>query len=341
MRLIGEIEDQKTAERFAAFLITQGIPAKADPMGDDKSEIWIHEEDQVKQAKAELAIFVANPDDPKYARSIGQANEILRRQDDKRKRIQKKIVVGQRALNPQPKVTVALIGICLAVALFTNFGDQIEGDLYRSLAFNAVPPPASLEVVLHAKGDRDDLNMRLASIQRGEVWRLVTPIFIHHGFFHFLFNMYWLFQLGRMIELRYGRVYLLILVLVSAAVSNLVQCTVPLRWDGSVPYLFPDPDSTLLSIFGGFSGVVYALFGMIWIKSVFDPASRLVLPQSTVAIMLIWLVFCMLPGPENQTLTQHLFGIRVANWAHAIGLLVGIVAGFLPQWKPKKTSVGG
>jgi membrane associated rhomboid family serine protease len=53
--------------------------------------------------------------------------------------------------------------------------------------------------------------------------------------------------------------------------------------------------------------------------------------------MLIWLVFCMLPGPNNSTLTEHLFGFRVANWAHAIGLVVGIVAAILPAGGKRKT----
>lgn len=336
MRLIGEIEDQRKAECFAAFLITQGIPAKADPVGNEKSEIWIHEEDQIQQAKVELAAFQTNPDDPKYSTAVSQASQILRQQDDKRKRIQKKIVVGRGALNPQPKAVVFLIGICLVVAIFTNFGEEYRSGLFRALAFTAVDPPDSLKVLAEAKGNPDDLNLRLASIRRGEVWRLVTPIFLHFHFFHFLFNMYWLFFLGRMVELRYGRLYFITLVVVSAAISNLIQSIVPERWDGSPPGLIPEPDLVLISLLGGFSGVVYAIFGTVWVKSMIDPSSRFMLAPSTVAMMIIWLVFCMLPGPENQSLTQHLFGFNVANWAHAIGLLVGILAGFLPVWKLKK-----
>jgi GlpG protein len=341
MRLIGEINDHTLAERFASYLVTQGIPAKVDLVGDTKSEIWVHEEDQLKQAQQELASFLHNPGDPKFARSISHAQQILRQQEDKRKRIQKKIIVGKRALHPHPRMTVVLIGICLLVGVFTNFGAQYRGDLYKALVFVAVPSPESLAVVERAKGDPDDLGLRTASLNRGEYWRLVTPIFVHHGVFHFLFNMFWLFYLGKMIELRYGRTYFLVLIAASAAVSNFAQCTVPEQWDGSVPILLPPPDWTLLSRMGGFSGVVYALFGVIWIKSIFDPSSRLMLPSSTVALMLIWLVFCMLPGPENNTLTEHLFGIRVANWAHAIGFLAGVVAGFLPVWKGWKGAVGG
>jgi GlpG protein len=335
MRLIGEIPDPREAERFTAFLITLGIQAKVDRINDNKAEVWVHEEDQFKPAQAELAAFIASPSDPKYLRSVKQAQQILLHQEDKRKRIQQKISVAKRKLHPRPRVTEFLIAACVMVALFTNFGEVRDSQFIKALAFNAVPSPESARIFLESKGNRDDLNVRLASIKRGEVWRAVTPIFIHHGTMHLLFNMIWLFQLGRLIEFRYGKVFFLALIVTSAAISNTVQCVVPLSWDGVAPYLTPPPEMMLLNSFGGFSGVVYALFGFAWVKSTFDPSSRFVMPSSTVAIMLIWLIFCMLPGPNDSSLTEHLFGFRVANWAHTIGLLVGIAAGFLPASRQK------
>jgi GlpG protein len=330
MRLIGEIADPRQAEQFAAYLVTLGFMAKAERANQNKIEIWVLEEDHFKPARDELATFLANPSDPKYSRAVTQAQQVLRTYEDKQKRIKKKIIIGKRKLNPQPRATVTLIAICAFVALFTNFGRIQNNQIFKALAFNAVPKPDSLEILRQANSNLDEMDVRLASLKRGEVWRAITPIFIHHGTMHLLFNMIWLFQLGRMIEFRYGPIYYLALIVLSAAISNVVQCTVPLSWDGVPPYLTPRPELMLLTGMGGFSGVVYALFGFVWIKSVIDPSSRFAIPQSTVAIMLIWLVFCMLPGPNNNSLTEHLFGFRVANWAHAIGLLVGIVAAFLP-----------
>ena len=171
-------------------------------------------------------------------------------------------------------------------------------------------------------GDVDSLDIRLANIKRGEIWRLATPIFLHLDTFHLLFNMVWLFQLGRMIENRYGPYRLLVLVLVTAVISNFFQCTVPASLGGTPPGW---SDGFLLTRLGGMSGVVYGLLGYVWMKSIYDRSSGFYLGQTTLVIMLGWLVFCMIPGA-----TQNLFGTNVANWAHGIGLVVGLLIGYAP-----------
>ena len=72
-------------------------------------------------------------------------------------------------------------------------------------------------------------------------------------------------------------------------------------------------------LFGGLSGVNYGFFGFIWIKSRFDPAAGLQIPESLVIFFLIWLVLCAV----------GLFG-PVANTAHFVGLLAGVAASGIP-----------
>jgi membrane associated rhomboid family serine protease len=43
-----------------------------------------------------------------------------------------------------------------------------------------------------------------AEIRRGQVWRLFTSIFRHLNILHLLFNLYWLWVFGSLIEEVYG-----------------------------------------------------------------------------------------------------------------------------------------
>src|SRR5438270_379342 len=90
-----------------------------------------------------------------------------------------------------------------------------------------------------------------------ELWRVVTPAFIHFSEFHILFNMLWLFSLGGQLELRYGSARLVVLVLLMAVPSNLCQyffSTIVIEgWKPVVTQSSP--------LFGGMSGVVFGLFG--------------------------------------------------------------------------------
>src|SRR5947209_20418782 len=109
----------------------------------------------------------------------------------------------------------------------------------------------------------------LEEVARGEVWRLVTPIFIHLGPLHLFFNMLWLLDLGSMIEVRQGTWRFALLILGTAIISNLAQL-----------YLV-GPD------FGGMSGVVYGLLGYAWMKGKFDPSAGIFVHPQTVTMMLI------------------------------------------------------
>ena len=98
------------------------------------------------------------------------------------------------------------------------------------------------------------------NLRLGEYWRVLTPIFLHFGAVHIIFNALWLWFLGTRIEVVFGSVALILLVFITGVVSNTAQALVS----------FPIP-------FGGMSGVVYALFAYVWLIGTItkEPAFRL------------------------------------------------------------------
>jgi GlpG protein len=145
-----------------------------------------------------------------------------------------------------------------------------------------------------------------AGFSDGQYWRLITPIFLHFGLMHLVFNGLWLALLGGRIERLYGSLHLLLLVFASGAISNMIQYS----WQGS-------------AYFGGMSGVVYALLGYIWIKGHFAPQPGVQLPPGILPFMLVWLLVGM------TGVLELVLGIGVANGAHVGGLLIGMLLGMV------------
>ena len=142
------------------------------------------------------------------------------------------------------------------------------------------------------------------SLNQGEYWRLITPVFIHFGIFHIVFNGLWLWEFGRRIEVVAGSLHFLMLVMVIGLVSNVSQ------------YLWSGP-----SLFGGMSGVIFGLLGYIWIRGKLAPHRGLLLPNGIVALMIGWLVVCM------TGVIDLFFQGSIANAAHLSGLLSGMALG--------------
>jgi GlpG protein len=138
---------------------------------------------------------------------------------------------------------------------------------------------------------------------RGELWRVITPAFLHFGLMHIVFNALWLWELGGMIERRQGAVRILGLVLLIAAGSNIAQAM------------------TGVSLFGGMSGVIYGLLGYIVAWNRLRPATPFPLVRGVAVVMVVWLLVCMAGFTE-------LLGLgAVANTAHLSGLVLGLILG--------------
>lgn len=180
-------------------------------------------------------------------------------------------------------ITIALIAISVIVFVVSNMGNS------RSVLRDFL-------IASHGGSGFEE-------IFSGQVWRLITPIFVHFGILHIVFNMLWLWDLGNLIETRKGEGFFAGFVLIVGIVSNLVQYIVT----GS-PY------------FGGMSGVVYGLLGYVWMQGRYNARFGYELHQQTVVMMLIWYVlgWTGLLGP-------------IANWAHTGGLALGVAWGYFAR----------
>ncbi len=292
MRPIGHLKDETQARYFADFLYSESIESQVDSGPGDSWEIWVLDDAHVDRAQSLLAEFRQNPDDPRFTKASRVAAK--QRQLDLKKAVPRRAsVVDARTIFYSPPVplgaiSMTLIGISVVAALFTRLGAE-----------DRFVQPLSITQYQH-DGEYLRWNGGLPEVRRGQVWRLFTPMFLHFGILHILFNMLWLRDLGSMVEARKGPWKLLLLVLALAGTSNLAQ------------YLISGPN------FGGMSGVVYGLLGYIWMQGKFNPASRMSLQPQTVTFMIAWFFLCLtgLMGP-------------IANAAHAVGLALGIAWGFL------------
>jgi len=329
MRLIGSLPSESEAYSLTAYLLTQSIECHVEPDGKDAFDVWVKDEDGFEQAKEEIAAFRENPKADKYRKAVSEAKKIQEANVAKQKQYQQNIRSGpvQKGIFEAAPLTMVMVLICVIVAVLSNFGDESKEDqaIARALQFVSVDGPSD-ELKQTYQSNKDSMDVRLASIKRGELWRTISPIFYHYGPFHIVFNMMWLVYFGRMIEGRYGTLTMATIVVFSAIFSNMLQGCVPVNLDGSKPILV---SNLLISSFGGMSGVIYALFGFIWFRMLYDPNSRLQLTQMTIIIMIGYLFYCMLSPEIGGIMGSG----RVANWAHGGGMVMGLLLGLSPIGK--------
>lgn len=306
MRQIGTLKEEALARKFAAYLLTKGIKATVEVDGSDW-DVWVRDEDHLEEATAELENFEAAPDAPIYEGVELQAQQIQREEITQARKARENVVEmrsnwkGPGTARKKP-LTITIIVICAVLGLMSGMSGEANNSeaniAKRALMFR----DAQAAAVDPATGEASDVGT-FYSIKRGEIWRLVTPIFLHGDFLHLVFNMYWLYYFGSMIEDTIGTWKYALLIVAVALLSNLMQATI-VDW-----------------AFLGMSGVVYGLFGFAWMKAMFEPEKGIYISQLTVLILVIWFFVCFtgMVGP-------------VANWAHAGGLISGLAVGFLPYW---------
>jgi rhomboid protease GluP len=184
---------------------------------------------------------------------------------------------GQSVVRPvyRPYVTYVLISICILVYLL-----QV-GTSYLL----KVDIPAAL-------GVKDN-----QLIMQGQVWRLITPIFLHSDqtILHIGFNMYALFYIGPTLERFYGRRRYLGLFILSGFAGNVIS------------FMFSQYQSL------GSSTAIFGLLGAEGVliyqnREIFGSIARRALSQ-VVIVAVANLIIGLTPG--------------IDNWGHIGGLIGG------------------
>ena len=149
-----------------------------------------------------------------------------------------------------------------------------------------------------------------AMISRGEFWRLLTSMFPHVSALHLIFNIYWLWVFGTLVEEIYGASKTMGLILLFAVGPNALE------------YGFASGGV-------GLSGVGYGLFGLLWILSRRDERFRDAIDNRTIQLFVGWFFFCVVLTYTNV--------VNVGNIAHGAGAFLGILIGWaitLPEHRP-------
>jgi len=148
-----------------------------------------------------------------------------------------------------------------------------------------------------------------AAIDGGQVWRLITPIFIHIGLLHLFFNSYALWIVGPQVEKLYGSARFFIIYVLTGVAGVYASYQ-----------MHPE------SISAGASGAIFGLFGALLVfglkyrKSI-PPFFQRAVGRGVIPVIIINLIIG--------------FSIRgIDNSAHIGGLLAGgVLAAVLPYEK--------
>jgi membrane associated rhomboid family serine protease len=147
-------------------------------------------------------------------------------------------------------------------------------------------------------------------IWSGHFAALFTSVFIHGApghlgltLVHIGFNLVWFYKLGSVLEETLNPLLLALFFITAAIVGSGAQLAV----------------SSETGV--GASGVVYAMFGLMWAGRRHFPAWREIATKENYNFFIIWGVFCIV--------ATWLKALNVANAAHFGGLLYGLAIGWV------------
>ena len=204
----------------------------------------------------------------------------------------------------KPYVMYAILGITIFVYILQLTGQY----LFASTSLVSLMRSYGLTDVMAVLGEKVN-----ALIRAGEVWRLITPVFLHdsslpYGLLHIGFNMYALYIFGRGAEARYGHWRFLLLYFLSAFAGNVFSFLLT-------------PNASL--------GASTAIFGLLAAEGVFIIQNRKLLGKRADGALINVVTMAAL----NLFIGLAVTGVD--NWGHLGGLTGGLLFAWFggPRWK--------
>ncbi|MDJ0652300.1 MAG: rhomboid family intramembrane serine protease [Simkaniaceae bacterium] len=354
MRLIGTVKGQKQAHQFYSFLQAEKIACsyETDSHQEARFQFWVIQEHEVETAAHWLEEFQKNPSDPRFdvkehpIDTQGIAANTSK-EGDKKEPLPLRAIRLRGKVRPRMPITRLIILICALLYFWNSY--QVD----RAKKEKNPHPLTSLMIALsydmptaenreelrkksfseHRTGDgavwegfyrvalgwpeaKEKLDAPLfVQIRQGQVWRLLTPVFLHGSFFHIFFNMLWLGTLGRQVEERTKKWQYIAVTLIIGIVSNTFQ------------YLMSGP------LFIGYSGIICGLAGFIWMRQRRSPWEGYPLQKGTIAFLAIFVVAMLLLQLVSFFLVRFQiadFPVNIANTAHSSGAIIGMILGRIP-----------
>ncbi|HEX5277785.1 MAG TPA: rhomboid family intramembrane serine protease GlpG [Fluviicoccus sp.] len=270
---LASFAEHRVALAFSDYLSGIGITNHVE-VETDRFAVFIRREQDLDRARLELDEFMDNPEDNKYWQASWQTGKVIEQPIDRRQIGAAGVLQGLWARGGLLTLLVTILCLITWFGLLAN-----PEPVYQALNFPADPRHA-----------------------QGEWWRFLTPVFLHFGLVHLLFNLLWWWDLGGLIERTQSRLQLLGVFLVTALLSNFWQ--------------FLEAGNG----FGGLSGVVYGLLGYVWIYPLANPRVGFRVRREIVIFMVGWLLL------GYSGILDNVLG-KIANAAHTAGLVSGIGLG--------------
>lgn len=274
MLMITSFANPRVAQAFVDYMQTQGVILTI--QHHTQSDIWLADESQAERVQAELTRFLENPTDPRYLAASWQSGEMG--SGLHYRRFPLRAALAERG----GPITVSLFALCVLVFILMNVvGNQAV------MVWLVWPYDPTVQF---------------------ELWRYFTHAVMHFSLVHIIFNLFWWWYLGGMVEKRLGSGKLVVITLISALLSGFLQYKLAGPW------------------FGGLSGVVYALIGYVWLRGERDPERPVWLPRGLAIFTVVLLV-------------ADWFGISAMNTAtgaHTGGLVIGLAMALVDTLNARK-----